>query len=44
MFHVDLKHEGLRKFRRLSGTDKHVLVQRASPNGEVGRAMTTRVG
>jgi restriction system protein len=27
--HIDLKHEGLRKFRRLSGADKYVLEQRA---------------
>jgi len=27
--HIDLKHEGLRKFRRLSGSDKYVLEQRA---------------
>lgn len=29
MHHIDLKHEGLRKFRRLSGADKYVLEQRA---------------
>jgi len=29
MHHIDLKHEGLRKFRRLSGTDQYVLEQRA---------------
>ena len=29
MHHIDLKHEGLRKFRRLSGTDPYVLEQRA---------------
>ena len=29
MHHIDLKHEGLRKFRRLSGVDKYVLEQRA---------------
>lgn len=29
MHHIDLKHEGLRKFRRLCGTDEYVLAQRA---------------
>jgi len=29
MHHIELKHEGLRKFRRLSGADKYVLEQRA---------------
>ena len=29
MYHIDVKHDGLRKFRRLSGADKYVLEQRA---------------
>jgi restriction system protein len=29
MYHIDLKHDGLRKFRRLSGADKYVLDQRS---------------
>ena len=29
MYRIDLKHDQLRKFRRLSGTDEHVLEQRA---------------
>jgi len=29
MHHIDLKHDGLKKFRRLSGADEYVLEQRA---------------
>jgi restriction system protein len=29
MYHIDVKHDRLGKFRRLAGTDKHVLAQRA---------------
>jgi restriction system protein len=29
MYHIDLKHDGLRRCRRLSGTDKYILAQRA---------------
>src|SRR6185503_14633420 len=29
MYHIDLKHDGLKKFRRLSGADEYVLEQRA---------------
>src|SRR5690349_6286263 len=29
MYHIDAKHDGLGKFRRLSGADRYVLEQRA---------------
>jgi restriction system protein len=29
MYHIHIKHDGLKKYRRLSGTDEHVLEQRA---------------
>jgi len=29
MYHIDIKHDGLRKSRRLSGADQYVLDQRA---------------
>ena len=29
MYHIHAKHDGLKKYRRLSGTDEYVLEQRA---------------
>ncbi|HEX4080266.1 MAG TPA: hypothetical protein VHX61_15505 [Rhizomicrobium sp.] len=34
MYYVDVKHDGLKKFRRLSGTDKYVVEQRARAQRE----------
>ncbi len=34
MYHIDLKHDGLGKFRRLSGADQFVLEQRARLQAE----------
>jgi restriction system protein len=34
MFYVDVKHDGLKKFRRLSGADKYVVEQRARAQAE----------
>jgi len=34
MYHIHIKHDGLKKYRRLSGTDEHVLEQRARIQSE----------
>ena len=39
MHHIDLKHDGLGKFRRLSGADKYVLQQRARVQTETWEAL-----
>ncbi|HXS08181.1 MAG TPA: restriction endonuclease [Rhizomicrobium sp.] len=34
MYYIDLKHDGLKKFRRISGADQYVVEQRASAQRE----------
>src|SRR5258707_11275676 len=34
MFYVDAKHDGLKKFRRLSGSDKYVVERRAQAQAD----------